>query len=76
MFPFGQATNVGDFSQDPNGPTNIVSLVPSSDDQGYFLVGSDGGLFSFGDTTFYGSLPGLGISVNNIVGAVATSSAG
>jgi len=49
-----------------------VSLVPGAGDQGYLLVGSDGGIFSFGQTNFFGSLPGIGVSVNNIVGAVAT----
>ena len=28
---------------------------------GYWLVASDGGIFSFGDATFYGSVPGLGM---------------
>ena len=41
-----------------NGP--IVGMVPSSDDGGYFLVGSDGGVFSFGDAKFEGSCPGIG----------------
>jgi len=35
---------------------------------GYLLVASDGGVFSFGNVTFAGSLPGSGISVNEIVG--------
>jgi hypothetical protein len=38
---------------------------------GYDMVGSDGGVFVFGQSTgYYGSLPGLKISVNNIVGMV------
>lgn len=36
---------------------------------GYDMVGADGGVFVFGGG-FYGSLPGLGIHVNNIVGIV------
>ena len=27
---------------------------------GYWLVARDGGMFSFGDAKFYGSIPGLG----------------
>jgi len=65
--------NYGDFSTSANGPTDIVSLVPSAGNLGYFLVGADGGIFAFGVTNFYGSLPALGISVDNIVGAVATA---
>jgi hypothetical protein len=35
---------------------------------GYRLVGADGGVFDFGDSPYAGSLPGLGISVDDIVG--------
>jgi hypothetical protein len=37
---------------------------------GYWLVGADGGVFCFGSAGFYGSLPGIGIHVQNIVGIV------
>jgi hypothetical protein len=42
---------------------------------GYDLVGSDGGVFVFGTPGqgFYGSLPGIGVHVANIVGIVPTS---
>ena len=55
------------------GPFTVtVSAVSSS---GFDLVGSDGGVFVFptGQSSgFYGSLPGLGVKVNNIVGMVPT----
>ena len=38
----------------------IVGMVPSSDDRGYFMVASDGGVFAFGDARFAGSCPGIG----------------
>ena len=38
----------------------VVAITPTSTGNGYWLVASDGGIFSFGDSTFYGSLPGLG----------------
>jgi hypothetical protein len=38
----------------------IVGMVPSADDGGYFMVGSDGGVFAFGDARFAGSCPGVG----------------
>ena len=38
----------------------VVGMVPSSDDGGYFMVASDGGVFAFGDTRFSGSCPGIG----------------
>jgi hypothetical protein len=38
----------------------IVGMVPSTDDGGYFMVASDGGVFAFGDAQFEGSCPGIG----------------
>jgi cell wall-associated NlpC family hydrolase len=49
----------------PNPPTSATS-------NGYDLVGSDGGVFVF-KGGFYGSLPGLGIHVDNISGIVTTA---
>lgn len=48
-------------------PPGIVSSATTA--TGYDMVGGDGGVFVFGGG-FYGSLPGLGIHVNNIVGIV------
>src|SRR4051812_49072356 len=36
-----------------NGP--IVGAATTADGAGYWLVGSDGGVFTFGDAAFYGS---------------------
>ena len=33
----------------------IVGMASTPDGKGYWLVASDGGIFSFGDATFYGS---------------------
>ncbi len=41
--------------------------------EGYWLTGSDGGVFAFGDAPFEGSLPGIGIKVNNIISIVPSS---
>jgi hypothetical protein len=46
---------------------------------GYWLVGSDGGVFAFGDAGFFGSLPGLPVSVrpaSAVVGLVPTPDGG
>jgi hypothetical protein len=40
----------------------VVGITPTADRGGYWLDASDGGVFSFGDTQFYGSIPGLGIN--------------
>ena len=38
----------------------IVGMVPTSDGNGYFMVGADGGVFTFGDAKFEGSCPSIG----------------
>jgi hypothetical protein len=40
----------------------VVGITPTSDLGGYWLVASDGGIFSFGDAGFYGSIPGIGLA--------------
>ena len=41
----------------------VVGITPTSGGDGYWLVGSDGGVFSFGpNISFYGSIPGIGIT--------------
>jgi hypothetical protein len=45
-------------------------MVPTSDGKGYWLVGADGGIFSFGDAGFVGSLGGQGIL--DVVSVTAT----
>ena len=50
----------------------IVGIVHTQGTEGDWLVGSDGGVFAFGNAPFIGSLPSMA-TVNDIVGAVATS---
>jgi hypothetical protein len=53
--------------------SNVVSIVPTADGGGYWLIGSDGGVFAFGDAGFIGSLPGLKVTpVAPVIGAVQT----
>ena len=44
-----------------------VAMAATPTGHGYWLVGLDGGVFSFGDAPYLGSLPGLHIAVKNIV---------
>ena len=39
-----------------NGP--VLDSIPTPSGQGYYMVGSDGGIFAFGDATFAGSMGG------------------
>ena len=56
-----------------NGGLNkpIVGMAATPDGGGYWLVGSDGGIFSFGDAQFYGSTGGIHLN-QPIVGMAAT----
>ena len=47
--------------------------MPTADNQGYWMVGTDGGVFAFGDAGFVGSLPGIDVHVSNVVGIVPTA---
>ncbi len=58
-----------------NGSTDSISSSSISNpppSQGYWMIGSDGGVFAFGNAGYLGSLPGLGVHVNNVVGVVPT----
>jgi hypothetical protein len=39
----------------------------------YWLTGADGGIFAFGHAGYYGSLPGLGVSVDDVRTMVSTA---
>lgn len=56
--------------------SNIVAMAATSDGKGYYLVGTDGGISTFGDARFHGSVPGINKHVHNIVGMVVNGSAG
>ena len=51
----------------------IVGMAPTRTGAGYWLVASDGGIFSFGDARFYGSTGALQL-VRPVVGMAATPS--
>jgi Peptidase A4 family/Bacterial Ig-like domain (group 3) len=52
----------------------IVGMVPSHDDNGYFMVASDGGVFAFGDAHFAGSCPGIGGCAGSAVAVMPDAS--
>ncbi len=58
----------------PGTPLNrpVVGVVPTADSQGYWMVASDGGVFSYGDAHFYGSTGALRLN-KPIVGLAATA---
>ena len=50
----------------------IVGMTATNDGNGYWLVASDGGIFSYGDATFYGSTGGMHLN-KPIVGMASTN---
>jgi hypothetical protein len=55
----------------PAGGTALYT-VPTAG-AGYWMAGSDGGVFSFGDAKYYGSAPGLGLKLAKPIVALAPS---
>ncbi|HXQ59097.1 MAG TPA: choice-of-anchor Q domain-containing protein [Acidimicrobiales bacterium] len=70
--PQGSGCDIGAIELEPALPN---CLCPAQHPYGYSLVGADGGVFTFGDASFVGSLPELGIHVHDIVG-ITTVAAG
>jgi hypothetical protein len=67
---YGQAPSFGGITPQLNEP--IVQLVPTQDGQGYYLVAADGGVFTFGDAQFYGSMGGTKLN-QPVTGMTLTS---
>ncbi len=58
---FGDAVNFGDEAAIAHATGHVgtpVAMAATSDDGGYWIVDSDGGVFSFGDAAFEGSMGG------------------
>ena len=52
-----------------------LAVLPNG--TGYWIVHPDGGVFGYADTApFFGSIPGLGLHLNNIAGMAATPDGG
>jgi hypothetical protein len=60
------------WSSGPSSTPPPTTPPPAPTAHGYDLVGSDGGVFVFAGG-FYGSLPGLGVHVDDITGIVPTA---
>jgi hypothetical protein len=71
--PFGGAPSLGSLSVHLNAA--IVGIASTPDGGGYWLVASDGGIFSFGDARFFGSTGALRLN-RPIVGIASTPDGG
>ena len=54
----------------------IVSMAATPDGRGYWLVASDGGVFAYGDASFYGSTGAMVLSAPIVSAAVSVAPAG
>jgi hypothetical protein len=70
VFAAGQAPALGGTEVPANTP--VTGIAATADGRGYWLVTSDGTVHSFGDARSHGSLPGLGVHVNDIVAIAPT----
>jgi N-acetylmuramoyl-L-alanine amidase len=73
VVPFGTTAVGANAVSDPNAP--IVGMAATHDGNGYWLVGSDGGIFSYGDAPFFGSTGALHLNAP-IVGMAAAPDGG
>jgi hypothetical protein len=73
VVPFGTTALGANAVAGANAP--IVGMAATSDGGGYWLVGSDGGIFTFGAAQFYGSTGSLHLQ-RPIVGITPTATRG
>ena len=66
---FGDAGSFGAAPAHPVGP--VVGMAATASGNGYWIVASDGGIFTFGDASFHGSMGGS-FHATPIVGMAAT----
>ncbi len=71
-----EATGIVDITVTGPGGTSATAGADRFTYQsaGYWMVGSDGSVFSFGGAPYEGSLPGLGVHASDIVAVVPTAS--
>ena len=69
VVPFGGAALGPSSLSTPHTP--VVGMASTPDGKGYWLVASDGGIFTFGDAAFYGSEGGAQL-VAPVVGMAST----
>jgi hypothetical protein len=72
--PVGAAPSYGQLGA--GTVADVVGLLATPDGGGYWLAGSDGGVFSFGDAHFRGSLPGRRIVPDMAIAGIASCGAG
>jgi hypothetical protein len=68
---YGGAGDIGDLARKGIRPGNLRGAAGTPSGEGVWMVGSDGGIFSFGDAPFFGSMGGRPLN-RPIVGMAPT----
>ena len=74
VLPRGGAPTI--FPKKPQHPANIVQMVMTASGRGYYLVSSSGGVFSYGDAAWYGSIAGRHLHTQTVALAITPSGKG
>jgi hypothetical protein len=69
VYALGDAKSYGAAGSSPG---RIAGITSTFDGGGYWLVGSNGSVLAYGDGAFFGSLPAIGVGVDDIVSLVPT----
>jgi hypothetical protein len=69
----GTAISLGGVDAALNG--DVVAAVPTRSGRGYYHVGTDGGVFAFGDATYHGSMGGRPLNAP-VIGLIPTPGGG
>ncbi len=72
----GATTTTSTTTPPTTPPTTPSAPSPAVPEAGYWMVGRDGGIFSFGGAHFHGSLPALRVRVSDVVGIAPTADGG
>lgn len=70
VYAAGQAPNLGGTEVPISTP--VTGIASTADGRGYWLVTSDGTVHNFGDAVDHGTLPDVGVHVNDIVAIAPT----
>jgi hypothetical protein len=54
----------------------VLSMAPTANGKGYWLIAEDGGMFTFGNAAYRGSLPGYGECTQRHALAMAATKTG
>ena len=76
VYPFGDATTLGDPSAALPAGAEAVTIEPTPSYDGYWILDSRGHVFTFGDATAYGNVPSSALGAGETVMSVSATPTG